>query len=468
MFNFQFLFACLVASAAMAQSPVTVTIGTNAPGPAIPEEFIGMSFGMKVVAGSRFFTATNTPLITLFTNLGLRHLRVGGTTVESPPTIPVPGERDIDNLFAFVRAAQVRKVIYSLPLLETNAALHYAEANAALAKYIWNHYRDRLDCYAIGNEPDRRGVFDKDVEITNFSSYMDKWRRFAAAITNAVPEAKFAGPDAGSGNVDWTTGFGRATRDDGYISVVTEHFYVGGAGRRVTEPRDGIDAILSAKWLGRCQNIYDNVTVPVLADGLRFRFTEANDYYSGGAKGASETFASALWALDFLHWWAAHVARGVDFHNTQWVVNDVITPDPSGQLTVNPKAYGLKAFDLGGHGNVEPVMISNPDNLNVTAYAVRGDGGHYATLINKEHGSGARPASVAIVASGSTEPAVVIILSNTSGDAAAKTGVTIGGATISSDGPWLGKWSPLPAQSSGHYALKVSPVSAVVVRIPAR
>ena len=88
---------------------------------------------------------------------------------------------------------------------------------------------------------------------------------------------------------------------------------------------------------------------PVFADGLPFRFTEANDHYSGGVKDASDTFASALWATvtDFLHWWAAHRAQGVDFHNTQWVVNDVITPGPNGEMTINPKGYGLKTFDLG-------------------------------------------------------------------------------------------------------------------------
>ena len=40
---------------------------------------------------------------------------------------------------------------------------------------------------------------------------------------------------------------------------------------------------------------------PVAAAGLRYRLTEANDYL-GGVPGASNAFASALWALDYLHW----------------------------------------------------------------------------------------------------------------------------------------------------------------------
>ena len=62
---------------------------------------------------------------------------MGGTTVESPPTIAIPGHADIDNLFAFVQAAQVKKVIYSLRLLETNAS-------AALRRHQRRHRQIHL------------------------------------------------------------------------------------------------------------------------------------------------------------------------------------------------------------------------------------------------------------------------------------------------------------------------------------
>ena len=123
----------------------------------------------------------------------------------------IPDTKDIDNLFLFARAAGIPKLIYSFRLLETNSSLNYAATNAAIAKYIWTHYRAALDCFAIGNEPDKKDVFAHDFAITNFSSYLQKWRAFAAAITNAVPEAKFCGPDATSGASPWTTGVLRLT-----------------------------------------------------------------------------------------------------------------------------------------------------------------------------------------------------------------------------------------------------------------
>jgi hypothetical protein len=462
----------LLAAEVRGQSPVTVTIEPQqqTQRPAIPADFLGLSFGMKTVLpdknGGHFFSATNTPLVTLFRNLGLKHLRVGGTTVESPPKTPIPGERDIDSLFGFAQAAGVSKVIYSFRLLETNAEQNVAATNAALARYIWDHYRSQLDCFAVGNEPDRETIFKQDMVITNFTTYLRKWRQFVAAISNAVPEARFTGPDAGSGNINWTTRFAAAEKDSGLLGAVAEHFYVGGAGRDV-DAREGIEAMLSADWLAANEKLYTKMAVAVMKDGLPYRFTEANDHYSGGVRGASDTYAGALWALDFLHWWAAHDTRGVDFHNTHWVANDVITPDANGDLTINPKGYGLKAFELGGHGGLQPVTLSNPEGLNFTAYAVRGPGGLFVTLINKEHGGGAREANVTVAASGSGEGATAVYLTAPNGDVATKTGVAIGGASITAGGPWLGKWSPLKPGKRDQYPVRLPAASAAVVRIPA-
>ncbi len=450
---------------------MTVTISPQPAGAPVPADFLGMSFGTRTVlpdnTGGHFFSPTNTPLVTLFQNLGIRHLRLGGTSVEWPPGTPMPDERDIDSLFAFVKTARVRKVIYSLRLLETNSAQNYAVADAGVAKYVWDKYRPALDCFAIGNEPDRRNVYTNEVAITNFESYLRKWRQFAAAVTNAVPKAKFAGPDAGSGNTYWTTNFARAQKDSGLVEVITEHFYVGGAGRGKSVER-GLEAMLSPAAIAANERLYHRMAEPVLAEGFPLRFTEANDHFSGGVRHASDTFAGALWALDFLHWWAAHGASGVNFHNTQWVVNDVITRDASGGLVINPKGYGLRAFEVGSHGRIEPVMISNADGLNLTAYAVRGEREHLVTLINKEHGSNAREANVTLAFPGTGAGASALYLTAGSGDAAAKTGVTLGGASINADGPWLGKWERLSASRLGQYTVRVPAVSAAVVRIPAQ
>lgn len=459
--------AALWACAATAQSPVTLTIPVNKTGAAIPEDFAGLSFGMRAVlpgkSDTHFFSATNTALITLFQNLGLRHLRVGGTTVESPPATAIPNESDIDNLFAFAHAAGVQKIIYSLRLLEADPARTNIATAVARAQYIWSHYRDRLDCFALGNEPNLQRVYHQDFTITNFTSYLAQWRKFASAITNALPEAKFGGPDAASGEVSWTKRFATAEKNSSIVSVITEHYYVGGAGRNVTS-EEGIKTMLSPEWLAVCQKLRREMAEPVLAEHLPFRFTEANDHYTGGVAGASDTFAGALWALDFLHWWAAHDAQGIDFHNTQWVVSDVITPDADGRLRINPKGYGLKAFDLGSHGRVQPVEVSNPDKINLTAYAVRADENLCVTIINKSFGPRAHTANVTIASPGIARHAEVIFLTAPNNDVTAKIGVTLGGASISNNSPWQGKWMPLESDEAGRCSVKVPATSAAIVR----
>jgi hypothetical protein len=473
------LLACLgltLPCTASPQASVTVTVEPGANATSIPLDFVGLSFGMRALLpdgdGNHFFSPTNKPLVMLFRNIGISHLRVGGTTVESPPTTPIPDHAAIDDLFAFVQAAGIKKVLYSFRLLETNSDLHYDATNAALAKYIWDHHRDQLDCFAIANEPDLQRVFKQDFEVRDFATYLAKWRRFAAAITNAVPEAKFAGPDAASPNGRWTTDFAEKLKDTGMLSIITEHYYPGGAGRNVS-PEKGIDDMLSSKWNGNYEGICQKTEVPLLKLGLPYRFTEANDHYSGGVKGGSETFAGALWALDFLHWWMAHGTSGVDFHNTQWVVNDVITLDESREAAPNPKAYGLKAFELGSRGIPEPVKIENPSQVNLTAYAAlnvsaaNGTSAFFFTLINKEHGPGAREADVTVALPDKVKHAEVIYLVSPENDAAAKTGITLCGAPIHNKGPWHGAWTSLSLSQSGKCVVKVSPASAAIVKITA-
>jgi hypothetical protein len=206
----------------------------------------------------------------------------------------------------------------------------------------------------------------------------------------------------------------------------------------------------------------------VAAAGLRFRLTESNDYL-GGVPEASNAFASALWALDHLHWWAAHGAAGVNFHNRRGLCTATIVPDPAGGAgyAINPKGYGIKAFTLGSAGRVRPVQIQNPDGINLTAYCVGGAGTDYVTVINKAHGAGAPDAAVTIIPPGPrVQGAQVITLAGGQpGDARGNT-ATLGGATITGDTPWAGTWNALPTDPRTRISLTVKATTAAIIKIP--
>jgi hypothetical protein len=82
-------------NAVYSQGAVTVSVNTSSPGWLIPEEFIGFSFETRRVnynsegVTGYFFDSTNTQAVTLFRQLGVKSLRVGGGSVDSAET-PIP------------------------------------------------------------------------------------------------------------------------------------------------------------------------------------------------------------------------------------------------------------------------------------------------------------------------------------------------------------------------------------------
>ena len=509
-----------------APSAVTITRGAGPPGPDIPDDFAGLSFEVGPLnpgnAGVRgyLFSAENDSLVTLFRALGLRNLRVGGGSVDQ--RIPVgtgsDGFRGIDNLFAFAAKAGA-KVIYTFRLLNpaATAVADLKSVNAEAAGYIWRHYREHLASFAIGNEPDWHdfhsypgrprdpAIYEEvsGVPGSAYASFLATWRSFADAVGEAAPGALLSGPDTGAYSamtwtpdpgrgVSWTERFAGDERDPARIADLTQHYYVGGGPGKTSEAQ-AISNMLSPEWVqGTAPGsqprgttytpypwFYENHLAPVAAAGLRYRLTEANDYL-GGVPGASNGFASALWALDFLHWWAAHGAAGMNFHNKQWLDTDTIVPDPAapGRFAVTPKGYGITAFTLGSAGQVTPVELGNPGGINLTAYWVAGAGEDYVTIINKTHGAQAADAAVTIAPPGPGRGAeggagagaglqgaeVVTLAGGEPGDATGST-ATLGGAAITGAAPWDGGWTPLPADPGAGISLTVPAATAAVVRL---
>ena len=521
---------CILAGALLAQAPVRLKIDTASRQFRIPGDFAGLGFETKSAVANaygvhgNFFSPANTQLIMLFRNIGIRNIRVGGGTVDGSGkdehcATPTPSFADIDNLFAFARAADV-KVIYSVRLLNLGSCPnpHLAEDDARIVGYIWQKYRAQLDSFSIGNEPDVRGfhsrpgqAVDPDIyESTSgvagsaYPSYFSQWQKFAAVIRKAAPGAKFSGPDTAVSDtssftpdpeqgVSWTVQFARDLKSSGMLAAALQHHYVWGLPENTT-PQEAIDDMLSSAWdddtaigaqpahdggtaeFHSYPYVYARVLAPLVAMGVPYRMTEANDCLHG-VPGASNGFASALWVLDYMHWWAAHRMAGVNFHNNPWLPTDTIVPDPNpctsagcANYRVTPKAYGIKAFSLGGDGYVEPVAIANPQKINLTAYAVGSARDLFVTIINKTHSTthDTDAAAVIIQAAGFDGARVdSMVLTDGEPGNAGLAKVTLGGATISNDAAWPGKWTSLGRVHNGKFALTVESTTAVIVRIRA-
>ncbi len=438
-------FLCLLPVCVRAQTTVGVVLEPQKPGAEIPADFVGLSFEMQRVLadtnGWHFFSAENKPLIATFKTLGIKNLRVGGNTADRP-TLPVPSEADVDNLFAFAQAADV-KVIYTLRLNRGELA-----AAVKMANYISRHYAQRLDCFAIGNEP--------NVFSTNYDVYVAEWKRYAAQITapSNSPGAKFCGPSVSPGHEKWSAQFANELGGSGLLKLISQHDYPGGDARKFTNAAAAArEKILSPAMHENYAKFAANFVPAVISNGLAFRFEEANSFYDGGALDASDTFAATLWALDYQWWWATHGMGGINFHTGDKVAaRDENKPcryasfwTSTNGYNVHPIGYAEKMFSVGSRGKIIPVKIwPAPDtNLSLTAYAVLGDDQNlYITLINQSHGATATNLSVSIGAAGIAgyTKGEIIRLTVPDGDVTRKTGVTLGGAEISDDANWSGKW----------------------------
>ena len=507
--------SCLLLLGAHAQVPITVTVDTTSHGYAIPADFSGLSFerGTQNLNNARvqgyLFSPTDTQLITLFQNIGIRSLRVGAGAVDTEPLVSNTAS---DNLFQFAAAAGT-KVIYGVRMLNThNTFPDLKNQDAAIDGYIWQNYRPLVSNFQIGNEPDWHNpyhtagdpaIFETTPGVagTAYPSYLVDWRAFASTILAAAPGATFSGPDTGAytpftyyNGESWTQHFAQDEANSGIIANITQHYYVGGSPSTTTATQ-AIDNLLSTAWIdntaistlptgagdGKTTTytpypwLYANNIAPVVALNEPYRLTEFNDYLTG-INGASNGYASALWALDAMHWWAEHGAAGVNFHNKQWIFTDTIVPDPNpcpttcGNFKTTPKGYGIKAFDLGSHGYVEPVTLNNPNGVNLTAYAVGDAHDLYVTIVNKTHSStgDSTDATVSISPTGygAASCAALTLTDGEDGNAALMT-ASLGGAAITNDSRWQGEWTPVSTDSSGHCAVTVQAASAVVVKLRA-
>jgi hypothetical protein len=271
---------------------------------------------------------------------------------------------------------------------------------------------------------------------------------------------------------EWPLRFLADYGKNGHVSLLTAHLYPGGAGGRVPVPEVGRDKMLS----GEFETTYQKVAtlIPAAAsNNLPLRLEESNNFFNGGSKDVSDTYAASLWGLDFLWWWASHGAAGVNFHTGNGVAagdNFVhckytayyVTPEG---CTVQPLGYGIKAFALGVGGRIVPVSVNTTDP-GLRAYASLDEGALRVTLINRTYGAIARPCDVTLDVPGINGPAQSLCLVSPGGNVASKVGITLGGASILRDCTWQGKWTPLTPQGKDQLQLLVPPATAMIVQVP--
>jgi len=431
-----------------AQSAVTVALSPNNPGAAIPQDFNGVSYETSALLGGNYFRSSNQPLLRMFSLLGIKSLRIG---VNTSDTGTLPSQPDITAALDFANAANL-KLIYGLRLKTFDPT-----GNAATANFILSSNPTGLVCFAVGNEP--------DLFLSGYPAYKSDAQAYFSAISD--PRAKFCGPDV-AGASSWVVSYATDFAPGGRIALADRHNYFGGNGQSISASA-ARDLMLSTSFVSKYQSSHDSYVPQVLATGLTYRLSETNNFFNGGCPGASNAFASALWGLDYMYWWVTHQAAGLNFHTGDHVsgatTSYALFQTSSSGYHVHPLGYGVKAFDLGGHGRIVPVTIGNPGGVNLTAYGVlAADNSLFVTIINKTHDSGAATANVTIQPGASYGSGEVWLLQAPNNDVSLIDGETLGGSAIGDDASWTGMPTPVTS-SGGNFLLTLSPATAAVVKL---
>lgn len=458
------------------EEQVVVGINTKNPGQIISGESVGLSYEAKELLpdenGKHYFRPDNKALLAMFETLGVKNLRIGGNSVDAS-NIEIPGREDIHSFFKFAEAANV-KVIYSVRLQDGDP-----QSARQIAKIIHENYSDVLESFAIGNEPS----YYEDYEV-----YISKWTAIRDAILEVYPDAVFCGPDQ---NPD-AERLKKLVNDFGYpkgrLVQVTQHNYPFGCSYQNYRERDvskliPFDTVKSRKKMladsayAIYEDILEGMVNAVAGTPVTFRLSETNSFWYSGLKGASDRYASALWSLDYMHWWTSHGAEGLNFHTGDLTGGEIILPcryaafvsDDKG-YEARPLAYGMKLFSMGGKGQSLPVVISSLSNYNLVAYAnLNHKNEVLVTLINKAYKvKQSKKIIVEFDRSIMNAEVQAISLKTENNDiAAGSSGITLGGAQIKRDGSWDGKWQKLPQAQikRNRVTIDLSSVSAVLIKL---
>jgi hypothetical protein len=337
----------------------------------------------KSVISTPCLTPPSTALAACFKLLGPSVLRLGGNSTDTTTWVPNGNggtagqvtESDIDQLAVFVRTTGWR-IIYGI-----NLATNTPAAAAAEAAYAATAFGGSLLALEIGNEPDcyaQKGLRQNNY---TFSQFVTEWSALASAISRRVPNAPLSGPVTSDNVKTWTEPFAHeeATR----IKLLTQHYYIG-AGKNPT-PTIG-EMLNDTTDLSRTLAALRSSVAANSISGS-FRLAEANSFYDGGAPGVSDSFASALWTVDFLLQCASFGAAGANLQGgCDGKYAPCYTPiaDYRGAVTsIRPIYYGMLLVSRIAPGLMHPVLINS--DLPMSAYAISAhDGSTSMVIINKD------------------------------------------------------------------------------------
>jgi len=423
----------------------------------IPADFVGLGYEMSSVATKGLLSTSNHRYSELVRGLGAKGvLRVGGivadytrymphgTSVNEPKNTVIT-RANLEEFAAFLKTIGW-KAIWSVNFAQGTMQQAIDEARAVSEALGYN-----LLALELGNEVENYGKgqpFRANPYIyENYRKEFDEWH---AAIVQAVPGARFAGPDTAQ-SLEWVE---RMAKDAaGKIQLLTTHYYRNGQRRGSAEqlltPDPRLDDALARMRAASKQS------------GIPWRMCEINSFSGGGLPGVSDSFIGSLWTLNTMLLLAQNGCSGV---NMETGVNQLgfvssyspIQDDGKGVNSAGAPYYGMLAFvrAFAGCHQMLPLSSSNfAEGISAYVFGVQGKPRN-VVIVNMSSAD----ANISLADLGIRQASVLRL---TAQGVDSKTAISFGGVEVDA----AGHWKPKAEERVKKGSVLVSHMSAAVVRV---
>jgi hypothetical protein len=362
-------------------------------------------------------------------------------------------------------------------LLGVNFEADSSELASAEAQALVNNLGlDSVRALELGNEPELYSTFPwyrtSDGQKVTGRSLSYDFTAFTgdfAAVAASLPALALAGP--ATGGPAWSGKLPEFLTAIPRTALVTLHKYpLQLCFTAAKSPRHPSIAHLlaPAASTGLANGLAPYARV-AHARGKPLRIDEFNSVSCGADRAVSQTFASALWAVDTLFELARAGIDGVNVHTfpgAGYELFSVKHTSPGWRATVSPEYYGLLLFAQAAPPGSRLVRAAALRNGRIKLWATRArDGQIRVTLINKGPSA---VTGLGVKIPGAAGDATLTRLQGPS--LAASSGVTLGGqrfATGTSTGELAG--APVTATikpSHGEYVVQLPAASAALLTLP--
>jgi len=494
------------AGAQKTNSPLaTIRVGTRPLGHQIPRDFVGFSLEVST-AGQGLPTPTQSGTVSgklagvpeyalgapgapnegffqFMRNLGPGVLRLGGNSQDNTCWDPSGApHRDwckgtltagVFQLFAEAARASGWRLIVGLNLKQDSPSWALDEVTQGIAKAIEPAQVVGLE---PGNEPDlfnRGGFRPTTYSVADFVKEFTAYEKVFAAN----PVARRYGVAGPAICCRWDNARDLGAIIDGVraskLKVATVHNYplTTCGGRSVTTQQ-----LLAPELMTHFKQASRALVAAARRRHLPIALAETNSASCGGMPGVSNSFASALWGLDWLYTAAQEGFSEVNFHTSYRAGGSSYDPiDSYGRTNgarhlqydniARPLYYAMYLFARHASGEyLVPVAMHAAANVRAYATTACADCGVNLVVINKDLSASGR---VSVHVEGRTSAARLLLLKAPKLDAQSPEEIGYGGERFDSSGHIGNPASEaIQADSQGNYSFELPNAAAAVLTIP--